>query len=275
MLKIGEFARLSQVSIKTLRHYDKIGLLVPATTDPENGYRLYEMDQLADMMRILALKDCGFALEEIASLLNTHDSAAVMALVAERIAGQQQVVTEEQARLQRLLARSQQLQALRDEVQYDFVLKRTEAYTLVGQRQTLPDQSAIAPFVQIVLEALKQQLIVPGEPLVHLYFDVECDEIDLFVGAPVMALPSSLDNLECQRIAAGASIASVLHRGDYTTIRQTGMALGNWVHHSGYQRIGPVYEIYHRSPAHTNNPADYLTELQFPISNHTLEHEKE
>ncbi|NJL53965.1 MerR family transcriptional regulator [bacterium] len=273
MLKIGEFARLAQVSIKTLRHYDKIGLLVPATNDPENGYRLYEMDQMADMMRILALKDCGFALDEIANLLNTHDSEAVAALVTQRIADQQQVVTEEQTRLQRLLARSQQLKALTDDVQHDFVLKQTEAYTLVGQRQTLPDQAAIASLVQAVLKELARQLIVPGDPLVHLYFDVECDEIDLFVGAPVMALPSSLDDLECQRIAAGASVASVLHRGNYTTIRQTGMALGNWVHHSGYQRIGPVYEIYHRSPAHTNNPGDYLTEIQFPISDQTLEHE--
>jgi DNA-binding transcriptional MerR regulator len=200
-LKIGEFARLSQVSIKTLRHYDKIGLLVPATTDPENSYRLYQMDQLADMMRILALKDCGFTLDEIASLLNTHDSEAVATLVAERIADQQQVVDEEHARLQRLLARSQQLKAMKDNVQYDFVIKQTEAYTLIGQRQTLLDQAAIAPFVQRVIEKLELQFIASSEPLVHLYFDFNCDEIDLFVGAPVMALPSSLNDLEYWRIA--------------------------------------------------------------------------
>lgn len=270
MLKIGEFARLAQVSIKTLRYYDKIGLLVPTKTDPENGYRLYQMDQLADMMRILALKDCGFALDDIASLLSTHDSEAVANLVAERIADQQQIVTEEQTRLQRLLARSQQLKALTEDGQYDFVLKQTEAYTLVGQRRRLPDQAAIAPFVQAVLQELARQFIVPGEPLVHLYFDVDCGEIDLFVGAPVMALPPLLDNLEYRRIAAGASVASVLHRGDYTTIRQTGMALSQWVYQSGYNRIGPVYEIYHRSPAHTSNPAEYLTELQFPISDPQL-----
>ncbi len=275
MLKIGEFARIAQVSIKTLRHYDKIGLLMPAMTDPENGYRLYKIDQLADMMRIMALKDCGFALDEIESLLTTHDSEAVMALVTERIVDQQQVVNKEQARLQRLLARSQQLKVMADDVHYDFVLKQTEAYTLVGQRQTLPDQASIAPFVQIVLKELQKKLIVPGEPLVHLYFEVESDGIDLFVGAPVMALPSSLGNLECQRIIAGAAVASVLHRGDYRTIRQTGMALGNWMYHSGYQRIGPVYEIYHRSPAHTSNPSEFLTELQFPVSDAQLDHKKE
>jgi effector-binding domain-containing protein len=214
-------------------------------------------------------------LDEIASLLNTHDSEAVATLVAERIADQQQVVADEHTRLQRLLARSQQLKAMKDNVQYDFVLKHTEAYTLIGQRQSLPDQAAIAPFVQGVLKELALQFIAPSEPLVHLYFDFNCDEIDLFVGTPVMALPSSLKDMEFWRIAAGVSVASVLHRGSYTTIRQTGMALEEWVHRSGYQRIGPVYEIYHRSPAHTDNVAEYLTELQFPISEPEVNNQKE
>ncbi|MBO0795674.1 MAG: MerR family DNA-binding transcriptional regulator [Ktedonobacteraceae bacterium] len=94
MLKIGEFARLSQVSIKTLRHYDALGVLQPSQIDPENGYRLYEVGQLADVVRILALKDCGFALEEIAQLLRTHDVAAIEALLRQRVTIQQRLVKE-------------------------------------------------------------------------------------------------------------------------------------------------------------------------------------
>jgi DNA-binding transcriptional MerR regulator len=74
MLKIGEFARLSQVSVKTLRHYDALGVLRPALVDPESGYRLYDIGQLVEVVRILAPKDCGFALEEIARLLRVHDA---------------------------------------------------------------------------------------------------------------------------------------------------------------------------------------------------------
>lgn len=82
MLKIGEFARLAQVSLKTLRHYEKIGLLLPAYLDPENGYRWYAMDQLSNMMRILALKDCGFALDEIAPPFCSYDNQAIAELLA-------------------------------------------------------------------------------------------------------------------------------------------------------------------------------------------------
>jgi len=69
MLKIGEFVRVGQVSISTLRHYDQCGLLKPTTLDPDTGYRYYALDQLPRLHRILALKELGFSLEQIARLL--------------------------------------------------------------------------------------------------------------------------------------------------------------------------------------------------------------
>ncbi len=69
VLKIGEFARVTQVSLATLRYYDQCGLLKPLALDPETGYRYYSLDQLPRLNRILALKELGFALEQIAQLL--------------------------------------------------------------------------------------------------------------------------------------------------------------------------------------------------------------
>ncbi|MEL6408032.1 MAG: MerR family transcriptional regulator [Chloroflexota bacterium] len=276
MLKIGEFARLAQVSIKTLRHYDKIDLLVPAHVDESSGYRLYKIDQLTDIMQILALKDCGFTLEEIADIraTNTHDTDTIVTLLSEQIVNQQEVVDAEQARLQRLVARRQQMTTMSNAPQYDFVIKQTEALTLVGQRTHLPEQSDIDKFVRDVLAQLTHQLIVPIGPMVHVYFAVDENGYDLFVGAPVMALPSELDVLTCQRLQAGQTVASVLHHGDYATIQQTGAALADWIVQSGYQYAGHVREIYHRSPAHTSNPEAYLTELQCPISQISNKHDK-
>ena len=135
MLKIGEFARLSQVSLKTLRHYDTLGLLRPSQIDPENGYRWYDLDQLADMMRILALKDCGCALEEIAHLLHTQDEDALQELLKLRVNAQHERVREEQARLGRVLARVQQLAMMQTAGSlYDVALKQTEPLTLLGMR---------------------------------------------------------------------------------------------------------------------------------------------
>jgi DNA-binding transcriptional MerR regulator len=69
MLKIGDFSRLSQVSIKTLRYYDEVGLLKPAQIDQSSGYRYYSVAQLGQVHRILALRDLGFSLDQISHLL--------------------------------------------------------------------------------------------------------------------------------------------------------------------------------------------------------------
>ena len=70
MIRIGDFARLGQVSIVTLRHYDEIGLLKPVKVDNFTGYRYYSVGQLPRLNRILALKDLGFSLEQIEKVLN-------------------------------------------------------------------------------------------------------------------------------------------------------------------------------------------------------------
>src|SRR5512134_2870798 len=70
MIRIGDFSKLSRVSVKTLRYYDATGLLKPEHVDPFTGYRLYEYSQLSVLHRILALKDLGFSLEEIGRLLD-------------------------------------------------------------------------------------------------------------------------------------------------------------------------------------------------------------
>ena len=73
MLKIGEFSKLSRVSVRMLRHYDEIGLLKPAKIDRFTDYRYYREDQLPIAGRIAALKDMGFSLADIVRILEVYD----------------------------------------------------------------------------------------------------------------------------------------------------------------------------------------------------------
>ena len=72
MLRIGEFSKLSRVSIRMLRHYDEIGLLVPIMTDELTGYRYYNETQLPVINRITALKEMGFSLAMIQEILEKY-----------------------------------------------------------------------------------------------------------------------------------------------------------------------------------------------------------
>jgi DNA-binding transcriptional MerR regulator len=273
VLKIGEFARITQVSIKTLRHYDAMGLLRPAHIDPESGYRFYSMDQIVDMLHLLALKDCGFGLEKISHLMRQHDAPAIERLLRERITAQDDLVATEQARLRRMTARLQQIVATNADEVFDIALKRTEPITLVGKRGYVASTDEIGPFAVAVVGQLAQAAIAFTRPLVHLYFDGDDDEstnetddrIELFVGAPVVAIPRVLGEFECQRLPGGDQVACVIYRGDYVSIGKAAQALDRWIVTSGYRQSGPCREIYHRSPAHTDDPDQYLTELQFPI----------
>ncbi len=70
-MQIGEFAKLCETKISVLRHYDKLGLLPPAYTDPMTGYRHYTAEQAAVFLRIQALKQAGFSLADIRAILHT------------------------------------------------------------------------------------------------------------------------------------------------------------------------------------------------------------
>ena len=79
MLKIGEFSKLSRVSVRMLRHYDEVGLLAPSEVDPMTGYRYYSERQLITAGRIAALRALGFGLSETRELLRLSDRAGEIA----------------------------------------------------------------------------------------------------------------------------------------------------------------------------------------------------
>ncbi|HDR5039393.1 TPA: MerR family transcriptional regulator, partial [Bacillus anthracis] len=103
MFKIGDFARLNRVTIKTLRHYDSLGLLQPEKIDSFTKYRYYSASQMPRLNRILSLKDIGFSLEEIALILNKNmDLKQIQTLLELKHSEIADKIRNEQARLSRI-----------------------------------------------------------------------------------------------------------------------------------------------------------------------------
>ena len=106
MFKIGEFSRLSRVSVRMLRHYDQLGLLTPSQIDPFTNYRYYSADQLPRLNRILALRDLGFSLEQIAGVLDEDLPAdQLLGMLKLKRAEIEEQMQAERLRLARLEAR--------------------------------------------------------------------------------------------------------------------------------------------------------------------------
>ena len=81
MYTIGEFAAIGRISVRMLRHYDAIGLLPPARVDERSGYRFYSDAQLADLLRVVELRQLGVGLDAIAAVLASDDQRPALAAV--------------------------------------------------------------------------------------------------------------------------------------------------------------------------------------------------
>src|SRR4030043_1902786 len=138
MIKIGDFSKLSLVSVKTLRYYDEMGLLSPIDVDRSSGYRYYSLDQLPRLNRILALKDLGFSLEQIAQALESGITLEPLrGMLRLKQAEQQQRVQDEQERLLRVEARLRQIEMEDSVSKYDVVIKKLEPQKVASVRKII------------------------------------------------------------------------------------------------------------------------------------------
>src|SRR5512139_3523105 len=140
MFRIGDFSQLGQVSIRTLRLYDEMGLLKPAQIDKFTGYRYYAIEQLPRLNRILALKGLGLSLEQIGDLLKRDLPAdQLRGLLTLKQAEIEQQMQAMQAQLRRVAARLTQIEREGKPPQYEVVLKSVEAQTIASCRRSVPD----------------------------------------------------------------------------------------------------------------------------------------
>src|SRR3974377_768634 len=145
MFKIGDFSKLSQVSVKTLRYYDEIGLLKPCEIDRFTGYRYYTASQLSRLNRILLLKDLGLSLDQIGRLLQSDlPPDQLRGMLRLRQAEIERSIEEEEARLARVAALLNQIEQENGITmsQYDIVIKKVTPARIASIRDVVANYSA-------------------------------------------------------------------------------------------------------------------------------------
>jgi effector-binding domain-containing protein len=267
MLKIGDFSALSQVSIKTLRYYDERGLLSPAHIDSATGYRYYSAAQISQLHRILAFKDLGFSLDQIAKCLEEQVTAEQMrGMLLLREAEQQAKVEEERDRLSRLRSRIRLIE-LETRMPQEVLLKEVPAQWVASLRETIanyPSVGALYPRVAAALGAgMEQKMMAFAIWHNPEYRESDVDaEAGFFLQKPVPAT----DEIRVQELPSATS-ASIIHSGSYQRLPEAYDALLRWVASNGYQVAGPIRELYlHVSMPVRQDDDSYVTEIQVPVS---------
>lgn len=267
MLKIGDFSRLSQVPIDTLRYYDTVGLLKPAEVDPLTGYRYYAYHQLGRLNRILALKDFGLSLEQIASMLESDVSAEQLkGMLKLKRAEIELNLKVENERLERVEARLKQIETEACPPHLEVVIKQVKPQLVASIRRFMPAYDAVLPLYDELIDYLIKFRETQGRPIALWRDDGYRDnEVDTEV---VITLQSPVPEAEGIRVyeLPGGSMASIVHNGAYSKLYLAYSALQTWIDVNGYRILGSAREHYH----YGENPIRWddescVTEIQFPV----------
>lgn len=272
MFKIGDFSRLSRVSVRALRLYDQMGLLRPMHVDPDTGYRYYSAEQLSCLNQIVAFKDLGFSLEQIAELLNDHiPPAQIRGMLRLKQAEVQQAIEAEQARLTRIEARLQQIEQGDFSSAYTVVVKQVEAQPVAAIRNQLPLCTQVQQLHTELADYLRSEQAEIAGYAQTLWHDAEfkLEQVDAEAIAPISQLLSARGNIRTYTLPQVEQMACVIHQGSFHTVVQAFNALLQWIDANHYQIAGANREIYIHPKAvnaHFTNDCDSaVLEIQFPI----------
>jgi len=272
MFKIGDFSRIARVSSRLLRFYDEIGLLRPKHADPGTGYRFYSAGQLAELNRIIVLKDLGFTLEQIGPVLNHQvDAAELRGMLLMRRNDAERALASEAQKLRQIETRIAQIET-EGQLDADDVLVRLEP-----ARRLLSLRRVVASFGEArgLISLLKEQAraIYPrghaGQLVAVAHSqDFEVDHIDVELGvtlaaneAPTIPPDSPLTVRELPEVARMAICVRVGLPEDAHLVTAK---IGRFIEINGDMLAGPSREVFLHSPR-LDRMHESVVEMQFPL----------
>ncbi len=269
MLKIGEFSKLSRVSIRSLRRYDEAGLLTPASIDPLTGYRYYSESQLLTANRIRALRDMGFPLIAVREVLACYDNSGALEqfLLAQR-ASAREAMEEAERRLRLLDTALERLRKDETMMKYDVTIKTIPERQVASVRQILPGYDREGDLWSIYCKETARMSIQDGDPVLctAVYHDGEFKErdVDVEIQKSVAGTYPDTERVKFKTVPA-VQVASATFRGSYDQFSAVNEAVAAWAADNGWAFDGPYFNIYHVSPHETRNPDEFVTEVCYPV----------
>lgn len=269
MLKIGDFSKLSRISIRMLRHYDEIGLLKPQKVDNFTGYRYYDESQLLEAERIQCLRNMGFGLTVIGKILVQYQNGKEM---IQFLSLQKQEMEQREAELsQKIRLIDSTLQWLRKDRKmtgYDVMLKTTPERYVASVRQVIPTYADEGTLWKVLMEET-EPLKVQEDNLCYtaaIFHDAEYKEqnVDIEVQRSVLGKYEDTAHVVFKTVPP-IQIASAVYKGSYEQIQEVNEAVARWIFDNGYEFDGLSFNIYHVSPHETQNPDEYVTEICYPV----------
>lgn len=265
MLKIGDFSRLSRVSIRMLRYYDEVGLLKPDRVDDFTGYRYYSEEQLLVMGKINALKDMGFGVNAIAEIMKNSNPKEIEQIFQVQKAQLLEEIKDLNHRIRFLDTAIARLR--KDEImKYDCIIKQMPERYVASVRKVIPKYEEEGRLWHILFSETAKFGMIPCGPAMAKLHDKEYKENDVDVEVQI-EVKGHYENTENVTFFTEPemTVASATFKGSYDQFSDVYASLAAWISENGYEFTGPMMDVYHVSPNDTRNPDEFVTEICCPV----------
>lgn len=264
LYKIGMFANMNRVTIKTLRYYDEQKLLTPVYVDEVNGYRYYEAGQIADLHRIIALKSMGFSIDDIRKIINGAEEKSLLLRKKQEILREIAQLTEKLAQVESYLAKDS------IDLSAPVLVKSIPQVIVCSMEQRIKSYDALfelMPEMGAQMEKLGCICVQPEYCFTN-YLEPGYKEEDILVETcqAVTEKKTDSEKVKFQVVPEIPEAACIFHKGSYDTLHKSYAAVLNFIEENGYEICGNIRESYIDGVWNKETDEEWLTEIQVPVS---------
>lgn len=265
MLKIGDFSKLSCISVRMLRYYDKQNILKPSCVDEYTGYRFYNAKQLEEASIILKLRSLKFSIAEIKNILSNYSEIDVNSYFNNK-------KEEIQNELNHLIKVEEEINHLIDsdynDITYNVIKKEIPIRNVASCRRVIKDYMCEKDLwyeLYKELDSMNIRIIDDGYAMA-IFHDLEYKESNVDVEVQVSVDRCYVDTADiCFYRTNTIDVASVIFAGNYYNMPKVTQSAIRWIEINGYELVQPSFNIYHVSPAQDKCCDNWVTESCFII----------
>ena len=267
-LKIGEFSRLMQVTVKTLRHYEQKGLLLPDEVNEWTGYRYYSIDQMQKLQAIRDLQRLGFSLDEIKELFEDNSHVPSIQQLTEKI-------KDTEAQLQQLIARRERLLDWRNarkemKTMEKFSIQSLPEIIVASHREVIPNYAALGFLCYEKIGPEMQRLGCKCPPPGYCFTiehnkEYKPTDIDIEYCEQVEEMGQDSDIIQFKRLPAIPKALCMKHIGPYERFYESYTEAFRYMEEQGHKIAGHPRTCYVDGAWNQEDPEKWLSIIQIPI----------
>lgn len=267
MYSIGEFSKIGSVSTKTLRYYDEIGLLHPASVDKDNRYRYYAEEQVDDILYISELKNYDLRLEQIKAVMESNDKSLLEHFLKERVLQLNDQIREN-IRLRQCIERKvHEIQSGGTVMEGKLVVeaKNFEPVCVMSKTAAI-EINQISTMIGSVFEEMFRKGLQPAGPVMTFYLDEEFhqEHANVEVCIPI-AQGSTTKGIKGVKMLDPGLCAVCTYTGVYSKLGKAYAVILKWIEENQYHIASAPFDIYMNNPQEVKTPEELVTQVCFPI----------